>query len=160
MTKKFPTWIEIQTNRLNQDDLLDLVYSNELIMDSAEYYIIFFGGCTKLHKQEYNFLLHVLRKNGEKIRIKKLMHEIKSKAKPEKYTDTSYKIKNHIKEKLKKVCPKTSPPLNEIDWIIMDRSYESEIENKQNLDFNRCFKMLIRIVDGQYLTDFVHKRIN
>ena len=158
MYKEYPTWIEVKEPIRSEHERYNLCSSHELVLDPQGYYVYFYYGCTKLLRQEYYFLLRILKKNGKKISDKKLIKEINSKANPEKYNTTLYKIKSHIKSKLKKVCPKYYL-VDECDWAIIDKSYESQCSTERIINFIQSFELLISKNKEGYFTYFVQAKL-
>lgn len=61
--KLHPTWKEVNLDMATQEDILDLMYRHELILDVSNLYIYFYAAPVKLKAQEYKFILHILRSN-------------------------------------------------------------------------------------------------
>jgi hypothetical protein len=159
-----PVWFEANLNMANEDELQDLVYRYELLLDPRNFAVFFFGAGVKLIAQEYKFLKAILNRNGERINAEKIMKQIQSRCKPEDMQKLSYRIKSKIKNKLKVVSPRRLPAPDEVDWILIDRNWETNRDeytqlHYQHFDFNQYFDMLIRVKDGYYYTDFINVKI-
>lgn len=162
--KQNPVWKELKLYTATEDELEDLCYKYELLLDPRKFVIFFFGTITTLNAQEYNFLKAILTKRGKRISANKLMTEIKSKCKPELKQNLSYRIKSKIKAKLKKV-KLSHVPLEGNEWILLDRNanhpansvynFNGEVIHHQDFDFERYFDMLISVKDSYYYTEFM-----
>lgn len=162
--KQKPVWKELKLYTATADELEDLCYKYELLLDPRKFAIFFFGTTTTLNAQEYNFLKAILTKRGKRISANKLMTEIKSNCKPELKQTLSYRIKSKIKTKLKKVTV-NHIPLEGNEWILLDRkanhpanivyNFNGEALHHQYFDFERYFNILISVKDGYYYTEFM-----
>ena len=164
--KSIPQWKESLLSSATKDDIENLSYQYELLLDPRKYSIYFFGTMTTLNAQEYKFLKAILTKKGERVSANRLMNQIKSNCKPEIRQILSYRIKSKIKAKLKKIAP-SRIPLEDNNWVIIDKDAKKGFTNTvhdingnalelmfQNFDFERYFSMLISVKDGYYYTDF------
>lgn len=157
--KNNPTWKETKLFTATEDDIEQLKYEHELLLDPNKFTIYFWGKATTLEAQQYKFLKAVLTKNGNRISAQKIMKEIKSECKPEIAQTLSYRIKSKIKTKLKKLNI-TKIPVEDNEWILLDKSYapiptkmaDNKVFHEQIFDFERAFNQLISVKDGYYYT--------
>ena len=158
--KENPTWKELKVHAATRDELEDLQYKYELLLDPIEYTIIFFANRIQLKAQEYKFLRAILTKKGERVQAEKLMKQIKSTCKPELMQNLSYRIKSKIKKKIKEGCI-GRVPLDGNEWILLDRNPSAEMDGfgkviyYQSFNPEQYFNMLIRVKDGYYRTEFL-----
>jgi len=61
--KLHPTWKEVNLDMATQEEILDLIYHHELVLDVSKLFIYFYAVPVKLKAQEYKFILHILRSN-------------------------------------------------------------------------------------------------
>lgn len=163
-----PLWKEIP------DKFSEALYNSynwekyELIFFKNDYSVLYYGKHYKLIAQEYKFLQRILNKNNKKIDANKLMEEISSKCKIELRQKLSYRIKSKIKNKLKKGWEEYLPSYKQVEWMILDNSYEHnecrtvDANSKKHYGFQYCdfetaFSMLISVKNGYFYTSFRKK---
>lgn len=140
----------------------------ELLLFKNDYSVLFYGKHCKLVAQEYKFLKNILNQNKRKISANKLMEQIRSRCKEELRQKLAYRIKSKIKSKLKKNWDDYLPSYTQVEWMILDNSYEhnecmcispdgSRHFQFQYCDFETVFNMLITVKDGSFYTSFRKK---
>lgn len=165
---KYPMWKELYGSFIQ--NFLDSYNweKYELILFKNDYSVLFYGKYCQLMAQEYKFLKNILNQGNRKISADKLMRQIHSKCEDELRQKLSYRIKSKIKNKLKKNWNDYLPSYNQVEWMVLDNSYEhnecicispdgSRHSQFQYCDFETAFNMLITVRDGFYYSEFRKK---
>lgn len=185
--KNYPTWIEISTAMYSQSDLVEFFKQHELVLDKTCYGIYYYGNYVKLMKKEYLFLLSILKRQGVAVHGKNIEKYIGCKHKDIKNINSktgkqvlSYKLKSHIKMRIKEVLVSRSQASEEnkepkklrditnvqiafpddVNWCLFDEIADIQtLYGVKFVDFEKYFNYLITVKDSRYSTYFKRPKI-